>query len=374
MDHPISNESISLSTWKGYDSAHIHYTIKNDFGCSFHLGCRDINVLLLHHTVTVRPNTAYVVSADCRTKDVVDLEQPDDPLGANISVGSHNTSRGVVGTSDTTTLRILGLSDANGKLTVTLGLGYWTHAGTGEAWFDNIRYIPADEYVCEDSTWHLLGIIMANTAFQKDGSTMTHQMSPKEIQAGTCALRQATEDLNELARGLLHADMDVLVSYGRFDAYTYTDALGYCLSHENAYAYCKRNHIDLSAYDHVLFIQCQPNMPHTYFGLGGCFIRRYIGHSNVLFHEPRALTDSVKPGASWSSGVYIHEFLHAAESYSDRFGLPHPGLHSQERFGYVKTDHWRSYYRDFIRNSIRDGDRYAGIHPTVWRIPPHVFN
>ncbi len=369
-----TEDSFSVRSWKKWEASSVQYKIKSDSNYSFYMGIEDADCILLDYTVTVQPNTCYIVTAECKTKGVVDKENAEQPFGASISTSRYVHSIGLVGDNEWTTLRTIGRSDENGKLCISLGLGFFGHVCTGEAWFEEVRYIPADDFVAEDRTWRFLGIVLATTAFQKeDGSASLHRMSNEEINAAKKTLLQVPKDITADTGGALQAKMDVIVSYGLFDKFQNGDQFGYAMSHAAAYEYCRKNRIDITEYDHVAFVMCQPDMPHNYFGLGGCFIDGYAGHTSVLYHDPQPLIDSAKPEALWTPGIYVHEFLHAAESYSDVLGYPRGVLHHGAEYGYSDADGWRAYYKDYMLNWVLHEGKHVGIHPTVWKIPPHVF-
>ncbi len=371
---PHTKDRFNVRAWKPYDADSIYYKV-TDEGYSVHIGTHTANMILLEHTLTLRPDTTYVVSAFCKTRDVVDHESPTEPFGACIGVGDDNTSKSVLGSRDGELLRVLGRTDHEGRLTVSFWLGYFCHTCTGEAWFEGMTYIPVEEFEAEDRTWRFLNIVLANTAFQKeDGTVMQHRMNDDEIASARHVMARVARDMTADSNGLLLAKADVMVSYGLFDSYKYSEEFGYCMTHEDAYQYCRKHKIDLTQYDHVAFVMCQPELQHTYFGLGGCFVKGFIGHTSVLYHDPEPLIRSADPNALWPQGVYVHEFLHAAENYSDRLGYAHTTLHNGREYGYTDADGWRRYYSDVMQNKIFHQGRYIGIDPVVWRIPPHIFN
>jgi len=94
----------------------------------------DLRIIEEH---TLKPNTEYTVTVEVTTENVVDVESPDDPLGACIAIGD-NISDGLIGTNDRTVLEVNGTTDENGRLEIQLCLGHHFHLSTGSADFVKI--------------------------------------------------------------------------------------------------------------------------------------------------------------------------------------------------------------------------------------------
>lgn len=384
-NEPITGteKGISIHNWLSYGKENLYkdYTVKRNDEFSYCITETKANDLRIIKTYSGKPNTLYVVSADVKTKDVVNLENPVNPLGANISVGDYNNSRGILGTSDWQTIRIVGRSDAQGILSVSMNLGYYSNTCTGTAWFENIRVTPAAEYKTGDNTWKFLAVVLTETGIDvMDNDTnrrvkLSHEMSSKEISAIKKSLNAFAKDFTNDADGLFKVEVDIVESDVKCTNYT-KDGNGYSISASAAYTYLEKNNIDIAGYDHVIMITCLPSLPASYYGLGGTFIDGKVGFSFVLHTDVNYCVEYLngKYEGLWPSAVYIHEFLHCIESYSDALNLEIPVLHDGEKYGYTDKEEWREWYTDYIHKDVVKNGKKVGVDPQIWKLRPSLFN
>lgn len=206
-----TEKELSIHSWLSYGKENLYkdYITKRTDEFSYCITETKANDLRIIKKYSVKPDTLYVVSADVKTKNVVNLENPVNPLGANISVGDYNNSRGILGTNDWQTIRIVGRSDAKGILSVSMNLGYYSNTCTGTAWFENIRITPASEYNTGDNTWKFLAVILTETGIDvMDNDTnrrvkLSHEMSSKEKSAIKKSLNAFAEDFTNDADALI---------------------------------------------------------------------------------------------------------------------------------------------------------------------------
>ena len=374
-----TEKDISIHNWQRYEKTNLYkdYTTKRNDAFSYCITDTQANDLRIIKKYTVKPNTLYVVSADVKTKDVVNHENATNPLGASISLGDYNNSRGILGTSDWQTIRVIGRSDAQGILNVSMNLGYFFNTCTGTAWFENIYVTPADEYKTEDNTWKFLAVILTDTGIDvMDNDTkrrvkLSHEMSSAEIFALKKSLNSLETDLMSDANGLFKVDVDIVEADAKCTSYT-KDGNGYSISASSAYKYLQDNNIDITGYDHVIMVTCLPSLPASYFGLGGTFIDGKVGFSFVLHTNTNYATDYLNSN-QWLPAVYVHEFLHSIESYSHSLNLEVPVLHDAEELGYTDKDDWREWYRDFINKNVNSNGKKIGVDPKVWKLPPSLL-
>lgn len=350
--------------------------------------CIDLESLGNHHlrqTVSVEPNASYVISADIKTRDVAVSHAGSRTEGAYVSVqiddGDNvwDVSSCLSGTNDWTTVKVLGFSDREGNLPFDLNLGgSGDQASSGTVWFDNVTYTRTTDCMDSDPTWKFLAVILPNTrldtgAGAKKPLHLSYTMKDRHIDLLKDALAKLESDLTEISRGKIGAQIDVIVSDAVMDAYENED-FGYTISEESAYIYCAENGIDISRYDHIYFISCLPGMPADYFGLGGSFISGYTGFSQIYFLSEEYLSQTMGEGWYWTSSVFIHEFLHSMETYSEALGYEAAVLHDGEKYKYKEEPNdWREFYTDFINQEISYQGKKIGIDRRVFAIKPHDF-
>lgn len=169
--------------------------------------------------------------------------------------------------------------------------------------------------------------------------------------------------------------MDIVESDAKCTSYT-KDSNGYSVNADAAYTYLEKNNIDIAGYDHVIIITCLPSLPASYYGLGGTFIDGKVGFSFVLHTDVNYCVEYLngKYEGLWPSAVYIHEFLHYIESYSDTLNLEIPVLHDGEEYGYTDKEEWREWYTDYIHKDIAKNGKKVGVDPQIWRLRPSLFN
>lgn len=378
-----TEKGISIHNWLSYGKENLYkdYTTKRNAEFSYCITETKANDLRIIKTYSVKPNTLYVVSVDVKTKDVVNLENPVNPLGANISVGDYNNSRGILGTNDWQTIRVVGRSDAKGILSVSMNLGYYSDTCTGTAWFENIRVTPASKFKTSDNTWKFLAVILTDTGIDvMDNDTnrrvkLSHEMSLKEVSAIKKSLNAFAKDFTNDADGLFKVEVDIVESDVKCTSYT-KGSYGYTVSASDAYTYLEKNNIDIAGYDHVIMITCLPSLPASYYGLGGTFIDGKVGFSFVLHTDVNYCVDYLNGEYEglWPSAVYIHEFLHCIESYSDALNLEIPVLHDGEKYGYTDKEEWREWYTDYIHKDVVKNGKKVGVDPQIWKLRPSLFN
>lgn len=375
-------DDISIHNWAWYeaDNLYLDYETHRTDEYSYCISDTKPNDLRIQRKYIVNPDTLYIVSADVKTKDVVNTENAVNPLGATISADNYNNSASVLGTNDWQTIQVLCRSDSQGELTVSMNLGYYSNTCTGTAWFENIRLTPLTEYGENAPTWKFLAVILTDTGINvMDSDTdrrikLSHELSKAEIQAIRNSLQMFETDFTKDADGLFQVDVDIVEADAKCTSYT-KDGNGYSISAGAAYTYLQENQIDITGYDHVIMITCLPSLPTNYYGLGGTYIDEKIGFSFVMHTDVQYCLDYLngKYENLWPAAVYIHEFLHSIETYSTQLGFEIPVLHDAEKYGYTDHEEWRAWYQDFIHKTISHSGDKIGVDPQVWRLRPSML-
>jgi hypothetical protein len=165
-------------------------------------------------TITVEPNTNYLLSGWIRTAGVTNTQELVN-AGANLSIyGTYERSAGVFGTTDWTYVRMVFHSGPRTQVEIGARLGFWAGTATGTAWFDDVRVtpiLPTDPH----PGWKILVLIYGTTDFRYvDGSGAQHHVtasmtdSEKQIAAST-ARRFVLEDIPLLTSGNMIPTVEV---------------------------------------------------------------------------------------------------------------------------------------------------------------------
>lgn len=380
---PVTEEenSLSIHSWLGYGEDNIYkdYGEKRSDRFSYCLSDERANDLRIIKKYSVDPDTVYFVTADVKTENIVNHEGSETPIGACISTGNFCCSPSLFGTNDWQTLGVLGRSDENGNISVSFNLGYFFNTCSGTAWFENVCFTPADNYAGDENKWRFLAVLLTETSIdvvdaeEKRRIKLSHKMSAAEKSAIKKSLRGFEKDFNEDAEGLFSASVDIVESAVKCSDYTKTGA-GYTITGPSAYAYLNEIGVDISSYDHVIMIACQPGLPVKYYGLGGLRIHGKIGFSFILHTDISNCIHYLngKREGSWPSAIYVHEFLHSIESCSNSLGLPVPAVDG-DRFGYPDEEEFRAWYKDFMHKRLTQNGETLGVDPRIWRLRPSAF-
>jgi hypothetical protein len=154
-------------------------------------------------------------------------------------------------------------------------------------------------------------------------------------------------------------------------------SFGYYIDAKDAFEYLENENISMDSYDHVFFVTCFPDLPRSYFGLGGTFIQGDCGFSFIVYGS--GAMDSTEycyniSQTNWPAGLYVHEFIHSLERYAAKFGYFVPSADGAEKYGYENIDHWRNYYTDILNNNVFHDGEYIGVPFEVWSLPPRLAN
>ena len=376
-----SEGGVSIHSWLGYSEDNIYkdYVTKRSDKFSICISDTRANDLRMIKNYTADPDTVYFVTADIKTENVQNHESSETPIGACISTGNFYCSASLFGTNDWQTVGVLGRSDENGNIAVSFNLGYFFNTCSGTAWFENVRFTPAENYASDENTWRFLAVLLTETGIdtvdneEKRLIKLSHKMSAAERSAIKKSLRGFERDFNADAEGLCRASVDILESAVKCTDYTKTGA-GYTITGPSAYAYLCEIGVDVSQYDHVIMIACQPGLPVKYYGLGGLPIHGKIGFSFILHADIASSLQYLngKREGAWPSAIYVHEFLHSIESCSNSLGLPVPAIDG-ERPGYEDKEEYRAWYRDFMHKNITSDGGKAGVDPRIWSLRPSAF-
>ncbi len=376
---PLKDKSYTYESWlpKGADNICKDFAVskKNPFSiCITDSRANDLRIVKKYKG---EPNTLYVVSADVKTENIVNHENPNNPMGANISVGDYKCSASILGTSDWKTLRVLVRTDSEGYINVSLNLGYWENTCTGTAWFDNVRLTELSKYNTEDNTWKFLTVIAPSTSidtYDKElgkNISLHYKMSDEEVRILKKDMETFEADMVNITGGLAKAEVDVVVCDKNLDKYTKPDGNGYYINANEAYEYCVENNISLDGYDHLFIIVNLPSLPVDYFGLGGMYTKNNIGYAFIRFYGEDTINWTYDDPEAWPPSVYVHEFLHYIESYSHDLGFEIGSIHDAEKFGYKDVHGWREFYSDFMTKNVVYNGKKLGVEPIVWNAAPH---
>ncbi len=115
-------------------------------------------------TVTVQPDTNYLLSGWIKTENVAHSIEAVD-AGANLSIlGTWTHTDGLIGTHDWTYVSMVFNSGPDTEIMIAPRLGYWSGTTTGTAWFDDLqlRRIDATD---PHPRWKILVLIYGKTDF-----------------------------------------------------------------------------------------------------------------------------------------------------------------------------------------------------------------
>jgi len=374
-------DELSIYHWLDFSEENIFedYTVCKNDSFSYCIRSERANDLRIKKKFSVLPDTVYYITADIRTENVLNHENQENPVGACISTNDWYFSRSLFATNDWQTVGVLGRSDDYGNLWVSFNLGYSFNTCSGNAWFENVCFTPADTITGNDSTWKILAVLLTesgiDTADEQTGERirLSHKMSREELILIRKSLLAFEEDFNNDAEGLLSAKVEIFEPTVSCKSYT-KFSLGYTISGPSARAYLESLGVDILSYDHVIFIACQPKLPASYFGLGGLPIKEQVGYSFILFADMESSLRYLRGELenSWIPAIYMHEFLHSIERCANSLRLPVP-LVDGDRFGYSDVEEYRAWYRDFMHKRLLVNGDMLGVDPRVWKLRPSLF-
>lgn len=135
-------EGYSSSVWHSGDDFSIarDFTQRHNGEYPYQLTADEANDVRIVYEAQAEPDTEYLISVEVKTEGVENLENPEDPIGVNLSSGNYANSKSLFGDNDWTTLKHRAFSDHDGRLTISMNLGYWYNSCTGTAWFSGLRY------------------------------------------------------------------------------------------------------------------------------------------------------------------------------------------------------------------------------------------
>ncbi len=230
------------------------------------------------------------------------------------------------------------------------------------------------------SVWNILFVVLTNTSlnvYDRDEQKqldLSYQMTEEEFNAICKSAVDFENDLEDKSEYKLEAAVTVLrcdkvlSDYEKF-------GLGYYITSAAAKEYLEQQGVDVTNYDHVIFVTTFPDLPHSYFGLGGTFIEGYRGFSFIVYGSgvinPTEFCYNISK-TNWPAGLYIHEFLHGIESYGRYKNMEVPSPDGAETYGYQNVDGWRNYYTDIINNRVPFEGGYIGVSPELWKMPPRL--
>jgi hypothetical protein len=149
-----------------------------------HLGSKSVKIEAptpndarwISQTVTVQPDTNYLVSGWIKTENVAHSSQSVD-AGANLSLfGTWMRSEGLFGTNDWTYVSFVFNSGSDTQVTIAARLGYWSGTTTGTAWFDDLQLTPIDTSG-PHPRWKILVLIYGKTDFTYTDSSYVGSVS-----------------------------------------------------------------------------------------------------------------------------------------------------------------------------------------------------
>jgi len=375
-------ENCTIFSWLYYNSNNVFkdYNVHRKSDFSYCINDSKANDLRIIKHYKLNPDTIYYVLVDIKTENVVNTQNKENPIGACISTNDWFCSKSLFSTNDWLTVGILGRTDNEGKIYVSFNLGYTCNACIGTAWFENIRFIPMDKLNFHDNTWRFLAVIVRESELDtfdeslNENIHLEHQMSIDEINAIRDSLYRFEEDFNIDAEGLFNVKVDILETSVKFKDYTKI-SMGYTASAPSSRKYLEEVGVDILSYDHIIMIISQPSLSASYFGLGGINIKGQVGYSFILHLN---INDSIQylkneQKESWSSAIYIHEFLHSIESLSKSLNFEVPMVDG-DRFNYPSDQEYRLWYKDFIHNNIVVDGKRLGVDPRIFKLRPSLLN
>ncbi len=353
----------------------------SSYSCHFRSGA-GANDIRMVFSFPVEEDTWYYASTWVKTKQLVNTENPQDPIGAGICAGDGNLSATLLGTHEWTQVMVPFYSGKANTVDVSLFQGYYSNTCEGESWA-----APPVIRKAEPGSdgrlphWNILFVILKNMDAEYWDEEHEEQischsvLSGEEIEIINRGILETQDALNEYGEGLFEATAFTVVLEEPVKEFRYLDDYKYTFTSDQAGEYLKRSQIDLSFFDHVVFIACMENVPSAnVFGLGGTAIENKIKYSFVEFdnHSDINSWDS----AEVRSAIFVHEFLHGIEySCKYEYGLDIPELHDAELYGYTREREWEQWYRDYIRCHVENADReFKGIPREAWSLLPHLFS
>lgn len=154
----FTGEFLSFS-YEDQNTGYVYRDLSENSGSAYSI-CITSETLGNHHlrqTVSVEPNTSYMISADIKTEDVAVSHAGSRAEGAYVSVQIDDSdnlwdvSSNLRGTNGWTTVKVLGFSDQEGNLPFDLNLGGSdSQTSSGTVWFDNVTYTKTTDCMVAD--------------------------------------------------------------------------------------------------------------------------------------------------------------------------------------------------------------------------------
>lgn len=162
-------------------------------------------------TITVAPNTNYLLSGWIKTDSVAHTEGS---VGANLCLfGTWQQTAAVIGTTDWTQVRMSFNSGPSGTVTIGARLGYWSGTTTGTAWFDDMR-VTEIRATDPHPDWKLLALVYDTTDFTYSDQSVTRHVighiDPAQVAAAASAVsRFVLQDIPALTSGNMMPQMTI---------------------------------------------------------------------------------------------------------------------------------------------------------------------
>jgi len=371
-DVPKRGVAYGYAGWKR-ENIFIDYEVKNKDPYSICIKLDEPGLVIVSHDIDVKPNTHYVVSVDVKTENVVECENPDYPLGANVGIGDYNHSGGAWGDTEWTTKRVVGKSNADGVLFVACCLGYYGNLCTGTAWFENIRVEELSEYKADDHEWDFLWVIIDEfevnyyDAERKRTVKAKTNLSSEELSHIRSVAKEFETVIAKASEGRIIPNIEVVVINEKL-RYIEPYFDDYYIGAGMAKEILEKYGMEASAYDHVAIIADVGDVPAGYWGLGGSFIRDYTGYTFARY------LGNGNGGINY--GMMWHEFMHSVETRAGYcMGFDFPGLHDMEQYPHYKNDPGDWWNTDYTNGEVVGCTRdYHGLPYFMWELKPTLFN
>lgn len=353
---------------------------------SYKIESTDYNDAMFYQTISVTPNTAYKVSCQIKTQDVIN-EKTGLNGGAHISLaGTTLRSMPITGTNDWQEVTLLFNSQNHTEVKIGFRLGGFEDSSKGTAWFSDFKVEQG--YTSSGETWKFACFIFPKIDVNiNENGKMEHvslTMTDSDVQDIKTNMKRFQSSIKTMSQNKIRIEYDIITINEPITTLTYDDVNGYYVSPNDVYD-LTRQYIEEKEYDHIYVAIRMADMQkgsntlsNDWIGLGGMDYLG-IGYSNIR------LPDDEKNYAykfnyqynTFPEEVFIHEFLHTLERNANEYGYEIPALHDYSIYGYSeeKLTGLKKWYEDYMNCNISYQGKKIGLSTEIFKLrPAHESN
>ena len=319
-------------------------------------------------TVSVKPNTNYVIYASVRIENYE--EGSEGPGGVTVGYGEpfdeHGYDNDYVTKNEWTRSKVCFYTGNQSEITLRIANGGNLALTRGKAY---VRDIYLEE-MKHDNQWNVLALIYKNVKT----SNFQNSFSDADIKEMQSVIASFPDTMQRLS--------DQRVRFGALDIKVIEEPVRSISGVDANLTYGPGNDIDFDKflagkdYDLVMVFAPIADAPGNgnWYGAGGTgywFNGKFILEIIVSDTMPNKRYWKDENGAFYplAPAVLVHEMLHAVETNSRRMGITDfELLHDGAKNGYTeKHDEWYRWYRDLMTDRIKTGKR--GFQPDAFNVP-----